>query len=123
ATTAAALADALSAKAGKPLPWNTVRAALNGAFQMRLLERSVDSGPWPCDPAGASVVRVRLPSKGPPPPPPLPPPPTGVRVAQAELRPNQLQDVADQVGELTRAAVGHDLKFLLRTELGGTTQP
>src|SRR5262249_17195266 len=120
-TTAAALADALSAKAGRPLPWSTIRAALTAAFQTRLLERSVDSGPWPCDRAGAAAGLVRLPGKVPPPPPP--PPPTGVRVAQAELRPNQLQDLADQVGELTRTAVGYDLKFLLRVELGGKAQP
>jgi hypothetical protein len=46
-----------------------------------------------------------------------------VRVAQAELRPNQLQDLADQVGERTRAAVGHGLRFLLRVEPGGATTP
>jgi hypothetical protein len=127
ATTAAALADALSVKASKPLPWNTVRAALNGAFQTRLLERAVDSGPWPCDRAGAALVRVRLPSKttgGSTGPKEVEPQPrSGVRVAHAELRPNQFQDLADQVGELTRSAVGHDLKFHLRIELGGTTPP
>jgi hypothetical protein len=123
ATTATALADALSAKAGKPLPWNTVRAALNGAFQTRLLERAVDSGPWPCDRAGASSVRVQLPGKYPPPPPPPLPRPPGVLVAQADLRPNQLQDLTDQLGELARAAIDHDLKFHLRIELGGATPP
>jgi hypothetical protein len=88
----------------------------------RLLERSVDSGPWPCDRAGAAAVLVHLSGKVPPPRPP-PPPATGVRVAQAELRRNQLQNLADQVGELTRTAVGYDLKFLLRVELGGKAQP
>jgi hypothetical protein len=121
-TTAAALAEALSAKAGKTLPWNTVCGAINGAFQAGQLERSVDSGPWSCDRAGASTVRVRLPGKMLPPPPP-PPPPPGVWVAQADLRPNQLQDLADQVGELTRAAVGFDLKFSLRIELSGQKPP
>jgi hypothetical protein len=57
ATTTAALADTLSVKAGKPLPWNTVKAALNGAFQTRLLERAVDSRPWPCDRARCRVSR------------------------------------------------------------------
>jgi hypothetical protein len=46
-----------------------------------------------------------------------------VRVAQAELRPNQLQDLAEQVGALTGAAIGHDLKFLVRIELGGAKPP
>jgi hypothetical protein len=49
--------------------------------------------------------------------------PAGVRVAQAELRPNQLQDLADQVGELTKVAVGFELKFCLRVELRGKTPP
>ena len=58
-TTASAIADALSVKAGKPLPWATVRAAIDGAFQGRLLERTVDSGPWPCDYAGAAKVMLK----------------------------------------------------------------
>jgi hypothetical protein len=127
-TTAAALADALSAKAGKPLPWVTVRAALGGALQARLLELAVDSAPWPSDAAGAARVKVRLPGKPagerePPVVRPEPVLPAGVRVAQAELRPNQLQDLADQVGELTRAAVGFELRFCVRVELGGKMPP
>ena len=51
-TTAHAVAEALSAKLGKPLPWATVRAAIDGACRGRLLERTEDSGPWPCDYAG-----------------------------------------------------------------------
>ena len=59
-TTAHAITEALSAKAGKPLPWSTVRAAIDGAFQGRLLERTVESGPWPCDFAGAKQVKVKV---------------------------------------------------------------
>src|SRR5262249_3342514 len=125
-TTAAALADALSAKAGRPLPWPTVRAALTGAFQGRLLERAVGRGPWPCHRAGAAAGPVQVPGRkaggGTATPdvvvPPEPPPRPGVRVARADLRPNQLQDLADQVGELTRLAVGFDLKLSLTIELG-----
>src|SRR5262249_52330290 len=57
-TTALAILEGLSQKAGKPLPWPVVRMSLNAAFQTRLLERTVDSGPWPCDLAGAAQVRV-----------------------------------------------------------------
>ena len=46
-------------KAGKPLPWATVRAAIDGACQGRLLERTEDSGPWPCDYAGAAKVKLK----------------------------------------------------------------
>ncbi len=62
-TTALAIADALSAKAGKPLPWATVRTAIDGAFQGRLLERTLESGPWPCDVAGAGQVKLKCASK------------------------------------------------------------
>jgi hypothetical protein len=117
-TTAIAVSSALSARAGKVLPWATVRDAIDGAFRARLLERMVDSGPWPCDLTGAQAVRVRVPSEAPPPP---PPPPPGVLVAEDYLRPSQIQDLAEVVGDITRAAAGHDLRFKLRVELGGET--
>jgi hypothetical protein len=56
------------------------------------------------------------------PSPALPPKP-GVRVAEADLRPNEIQDLADVIGELTSAAVGSNLKFHLRIELDGDGQP
>jgi hypothetical protein len=111
---------ALSNKAGKTLPWTSIREAIDGAFRARLLERTLDSGPWPCDYAGAQTVKLRLPSAPPPPPSPHPPiPKPGVLVAEAELRPHQIQDLADVIGDLVKAAVGHELKFRLRIELGG----
>jgi hypothetical protein len=118
------LAEALSAKAGAKLPWPTIQAVLSGAFQARLLERTVDSAPWPCDAAGASAVLVRVPGKEAerarvqPPLDPAQPRP-GVRQAQAELRASQVQDLAEQIGELGRIAVGCELKYHLRIELGG----
>ncbi|WP_069805283.1 DUF499 domain-containing protein [Thermogemmatispora onikobensis] len=57
-TTAREIADALARRLGVPLPWLTVRAVIEDAFQQRLLERSVDSGPWPCDYAGARAVKI-----------------------------------------------------------------
>lgn len=39
------------------------------------------------------------------------------------MRPGEIQDLADVVGDLTRVAVGHDLKFHLRIELGGEDAP
>jgi hypothetical protein len=45
----------------------------------------------------------------------------GVLVAEAELKPAQIQDLADALGDLGKAAAGHDLKYRLRIELGGTT--
>ena len=44
-------------------------------------------------------------------------------MAEAELRANEVQDLAEQVGEMTRLAVGCELRFHLRIELGGKTPP
>ncbi len=124
-TTALAISVALSKKAGKTLPWATVREAIDGALRGRLLERTLDSGPWPCDYPEARNVKLRLPVAQPPSLGPQPPSVTrpGVLVAEAELRTSQIQDLADQIPHITRAAAGLDLKFRLRVELGGSTQP
>jgi hypothetical protein len=52
-----------------------------------------------------------------------PSPRPGVRVAQSDLRVNEIQDFADAVSEITKAAAGHDLRFSLRIELGGEKIP
>ena len=51
--------------------------------------------------------------------------PPGALVAEADLRPNQIQELADQIGELTRlatAASGTPLAFHLRITLSGSQQ-
>jgi hypothetical protein len=122
-TTARAILDALSTKIGKPLPWAIVRQAIEGAFAANFLERPLDSGPWPCDLGGALAVRVRLPLASPPPPPSTPPvsPPapakTGALSAAASLRTHQVQELAEQLPALTKAAVGLDLSFYLGIEI------
>ena len=120
-TTALGIAAALSQKTGKSLPWVTVREAIDGAIKARLLEKTIDSGPWPCDFGGARRVKFRVPTEEvapPSEPPPLPPKP-GFKVARAELRPHQIQDLADIVGQLVNATVGYNLVFKLQLELGG----
>ena len=107
----------------KPLPWATVRPAIDGACQGRYLERTEDSGPWPCDYPGARHVRLQARE-----PKPVidtaeqkdkqPKPPAGVVVASGYLKPGEIQDLADQIGELGSAAVGYDMKVLVRIELG-----
>lgn len=121
-TTGWAIAVALSAKAGKQLPWSTISTAIDGAIRARLLERTVDSGPWPCDISGAKNVKLRVPAVLPLPPAPPPAARAGVKVAAAELRPSEIQDLADVIGELLSAAVGYDLGFYLRVELKGNAQ-
>lgn len=126
-TDAQALANALSQKAGKTLPWATVREAVDGALRARLLEREIETGAWPCNYADAQQVRLREPlmtiepaSLGTAAAPTLPTlPKQGVRAGQAELRPNEIQDLADEVDRLVAAAAGHGLRFRIQIELGG----
>lgn len=118
ATTALALSVGLSKKAGKTLPWATVKDVIDAALRSRILERSESSGGWPCDYAFAKTVILRVPQQmSPPVSPPTPSPKPGIRVARAELRPAQIQDLADRVSEITKVAAGLDLKFRLEVEL------
>jgi hypothetical protein len=114
------ISDALSKRAGRPLPWKVVRDTIDGALRARLLERTLDSGQWPCAYSSAVLVTLRLPENvgggSTPGPLPLPPRP-GVLIGEAELRSNELQDLADVVGELIEATAGYPLKFQMRIEL------
>lgn len=122
-TTGLAIAVALSKKAGKALPWSTVRQAVDGALRAGLLERTIDSGPWPCDLAGAGAVKLRVASGHVPSPAPKPKTAPGVLVAEAEVGPREIQDLAEEIGEITKAAIGIGLKFYLRVELGRYSEP
>jgi len=44
-------------------------------------------------------------------------------VAEAPLETYEIQNLFENVSELTRAAIGLDLKFLLRVELGSNPPP
>ena len=121
-TNALAVATALSTKHGATLPWATVRAVIEAAIRAHWVELSADSAAWPCDLAGARHVtlivplddklgdRRRQPYRGTRP---------GVLTAEAVLEANGIQDLADQVPQIAKAAVGNDLKFNVRVELGG----
>ncbi len=131
-TTAWEIANALSTKLGKMLPWVTVREAIDGAFRARLLERTIDSGPWPCDYAGAKTVKVSLPreqaAQHVPSASPQPlvhefrPPAAGMLVAEAPLEIEEIQNLNDQLSDLTKASIGLGLKFHIRIELGPASQ-
>ena len=133
ATRALSLATALSQRAGETLPWATVRNAIDAALRARLLELAPESGPWPCDWPGAQAVRLRVPQEvvGPGPLPPVPPLPPGsdrrpgALVAEADLRPDQIQDLAEQIGELVRLAAEQrlQLRFRLRLEVEAAKIP
>jgi hypothetical protein len=59
----------------------------------------------------------------PPPPPPLLATQLGVRVGAAELKLNEIQDLAVVVGDLKSAVVGLNLKVTVRIELSGDQAP
>lgn len=123
-TTALAISAALSAKVGKILPWQTIQNAIDSAIRARWVELAVESGPWPCGVAAAQHVVLQVPKhavKEPEPPKVVHRP--GVLVAEATLQPNGIQDLADVIPDLIKAAVGHELKFGVRIELGGETPP
>ena len=125
-TNALAVATALSAMRGVTLPWSTVRSAIDTALQTRWLERTADSTAWPSDLAGAQHVMLQAPSKE-----DIHDPkdtrhvqrPLGMRVAEASLEANGIQDLADQIPNIAHAAVGSALNFNVRIELGGDTAP
>ena len=84
-----------------------------------------DSGPWPSELAGAQNVRLKMPSGGPPKPKPKPVVRPGVFAAEAELEPNQIQDLGDLIPELLKlkAKANLNLKFHMRFEAGNEAQP
>jgi hypothetical protein len=91
-------------------PWATV----SGAIRAHAIE--VDSGPWRCDFAAAQNAKFRLPSA---------PPPRGdleltpdTLFADAELRPSEIQDLAENIAEIRKVAGETELTFRLRLEFG-----
>ena len=138
-TTARDIAEALSAKTGKALPWLIVRDALTAAFNARFVERA--GGVWPCDYAGAGMIQVYqrsehvsqepIPSAGGPTPPVVHQPKpvytiSNNLVATATLSAGEIQDLNDQVAVLMKASVdcfGSEPRFLLRIEITPKTQP
>ena len=131
ATTAATIAEALSRKTGLPLPWKTVRDAIDSALSARYLR--VEGGAWPCEYHAAAHVRLQERKVEPVGPPPdtasYPPKPTykiHVAVAETQLAANEVQDLGEAIPALLAllAASQTPLRFTVRLELGdGRTTP
>ena len=125
-TNALAVATALSTKHGATLPWPTVRAVIEDAIRAHWVELSTEDAAWPCELAGARYVNLTVPSDDKPggghrqPHAGTRP---GVLTAEAVLEANGIQDLADQIPEIAKAAVGNDLKFNVRVEFGGADSP
>ena len=124
-TNALAVATALSTKHGATLPWAAVRAVIEDAIRAQWVEFTADSAAWPCDLASARHVMLRVPtdqesrggsreSRQ---------TPRGLLTAEALLEAHGIQDLADQIPEIAKAAVGNALKFHIRVEFGGDKPP
>ncbi len=126
ATTAGAMAAALSAEAGVSLPWVAVREVIDAALRAGYLVLGDESAPWPCDLSSAPAVRLIVPSGRDGPPEEgarVRQPPAAVRVASAALEPHELQDLADRIGELVEALAGLPFRLEVRLEVGAKEPP
>jgi hypothetical protein len=116
--TALAIAVALSNKASVNLPWVTIREAITGAIRARAIEVALDSTQWPCEFASAQNVKFKLPTT---------PQPSkedfrltpDLLVAEADLKPSEIQDLAERIADLRKAAGEADLTFRLKLTLDG----
>ena len=121
---ALAIITALSNQRGETLPWSTVRDAIDAGLQTRWFEKDPDSGPWPCDLNGAQRVTIKMPATGGGPDGPVPDePPRTVFTAEATMDLHGIQDLAERVHDIALAAVGNDLRFNLRIQMGGENPP
>jgi hypothetical protein len=129
-TTALAVATGLSQKAGKVLPWKSVRDVITGSFQARFTELVDGSAKWPCEIHEAQSVRFKVATRGGG----LPVggtgggggPPPKLLVASAYLDPAQIQDLGDRMNDLLtiKAKSKVPIQFHIRVELGdGQTLP
>lgn len=121
-----AIATALSQKAGRTLPWKTIRDVIGGAIAARFV--SVGSGTWPCDLSGAGVVKLKIVAA------------SGgggggggggdgrkqnVAFAAADFEPSEIQDLGDHMSRLLeiRAKANVPIRFHVRVELGDGEKP
>jgi len=125
------IATALSVKAGKTLPWKTVRDVISGALQARFLQLESGSQAWPCDFPSAQFVKLKVATGG----------AMGgmgggtggtsgvapkVLVAVADLEPSQVQDLGDIIPKLLeiKSKSNTPIRFQVRVEMGdGETRP
>jgi hypothetical protein len=119
------IATALSVKAGKTLPWKTIKDAIGAALQARFVKIEEGSQTWPCEFPSAGFVKFRVAyapggdDTG------LPPSvddgisPNVLRAA-SDLEPAQIQDLGDIVPKLLeiRAKTSVPFRFHVKIEMG-----
>ena len=121
---ALSIATALSVKAGKTLPWKTIRDVVNAALQARFLEMTEGSQAWPCDfpsaqfakfkvATGAGGVQIGAGERA-------DVSPRTILVAAGELQPAEVQELGDVIPKFlaVRTKAGLPIRFHVRVELG-----
>ena len=95
-------------------PWSVLSRSIDNAISARWLELAPNSSPWPCDAAGTAGVKLKEPetaaAKG-------VAEPKGAFIASADLQPHELQNLAEALPEIMKAAAGSALRFHLRIVL------
>jgi hypothetical protein len=129
--TALAVATGLSQKAGKVLPWKTVRDVITGSLHARFTEMVDGSVKWPCEYHAAQTIRLKVATSG-------GAGGTGTGfdtgaggpkkklVGVAPFEPAEIQDLGDVVPKLLelKAKSKVPIQFQVRIELGdGTDLP
>jgi hypothetical protein len=108
---------ALSHHHGRPMPWSRVSGALNDAFRVGLLVRTLDSGAWPSDAGGAAAVKISLRATSVDAPSMTAFHPRAV-LASADLETHEVQELADRIDSLREATAGHTLRIRVVVEVG-----
>jgi hypothetical protein len=125
ATVAGVLAQ-MSAQRGKPVPWYQIQQAVDGAIRARLVELDAQSVSWPCDPSAAAKVVLKAAvggGKG-----------YGINgggvtkvkegsvAYSANLRPNELQDLVDNLPSIMELQAKHGIKIQFDVTVGATAE-
>jgi hypothetical protein len=119
-STAYLIHGALSARFGRYLPWTRVSQALDEAFRLGLIERTIDSVVWPCDMSQAALVKIHVSkheikqlvrTKH-----------NEAKIATAELQLHEVQDLADHINELREATAGYPLHIHVTVAVGENGQ-
>ena len=127
-TNALALFTALSTRRSITLPWTTVQAVIDDGIRARWIELASDSASWPCDLTAAQHATFQVPigegtredeGRGGP----YKPKPRGLLSAEAVLEAHGIQDLAEQIPDIAKAAVGGTIRFNVRIEFQGESTP
>ena len=110
-TNGAALVRAASQARGEALPWGLVRDGIKAGVESRWLQLAEGSGPVDCGYDEAGNLRLERPKREDPPPPPA--------AGDVALDGPQIQDLAEIVPAMTKAAAGSDLRFHVRVTVAG----